>query len=423
MSQSIKSHSQCECCDELPDCVSTNPSYEPDYDQDCHSIPVLVSHQLNRNAYIVPPHWYEEYIHGVNDHRQSKANRIPVFVTERVFVDYNDLQSNLPPPWYEEYIPRVIDLRQSKVNRKTVRRDNRLLLTESLPILSVSNLRSFWPKVNSFKNDMAMRDISCAMLSEVWEKANCRKQQFELEKMLNIDGLKYISTPRITKRGGEAAIVVSLKKYSLEKIEVLNPDKVEVVFGLMRPKKTTSSVKEFIIAAFYSPPKSKKNPLLLDHLLSTSLHLLAKYPNAGLVIGGDRNNLNITPLLNGIPKLTQIVTKPTHKNKILDIILTNMATLYCVPIIAPPVPPDDPLCGVPSDHSTPVATPLATDTLQQTRDYVVKVSRPLPESGMLEFGEWICKEDWSGIPENADPTEQVLAFQNIVNQKIELTLI
>ena len=95
-----------------------------------------------------------------------------------------------------------------------------------------------------------------------------------------------------------------------------------------------------------------------------------------------------------------------------------MATLYCVPIIAPPVPPDDPLCGVPSDHSTPVATPLATDTLQQTRDYVVKVSRPLPESGMLEFGEWICKEDWSGIPENADPTEQVLAFENIVNQKI-----
>ena len=96
-----------------------------------------------------------------------------------------------------------------------------------------------------------MRDISCAMLSEVWEKANCRKQQFEIEKMLNMDGLKYISTPRITKRGGGAAIVVQLKNYSLDKIEVPNPSKVEVVFGLLRPKKTSYKIKEIIIAAFY----------------------------------------------------------------------------------------------------------------------------------------------------------------------------
>ena len=288
-----------------------------------------------------------------------------------------------PPPWYEEYTPRASDPRQSKANRITVRRDNRLMMTESLPILSVSNLRSLWPKLNSFKNDMILHDISCAMLSEVWEKANCKKQQFELERMLNMDGLKYISTPRMTKRGGGAAIVVSMKRFSLDKIEVSNPDKVEVVFELLRPKNTTSKIKEIIIAAFYSPPKSRKNPLLLDHLLSNSLFLLSKYPNAMLVIGGDKNNLNIAPLLNGIPKLNQIVTKPTHKTKVLDIILTNKANLYCVPIIAPPVPPDDPLCGVPSDHSTPVATPLATDALQQVGEYMLT----LPESGMLEFGE------------------------------------
>ena len=97
---------------------------------------------------------------------------------------------------------------------------------------------------------------------------------------------------------------------------MLNPDKVEVVFGLLRPKKTTSKIKEIIIAAFYSPPKSRKNPLLLDHLLNNSLFLLSKYPNAMLVIGGDKNNLNIAPLLNGIPNLNQIVTKPTHSIKL-----------------------------------------------------------------------------------------------------------
>ena len=189
-----------------------------------------------------------------------------------------------PPPWYEHYIPRVINPTESKSNRKTIRRDNRLILSESLPILSVSNLRSLWPKLKNFKIDMAERNIGAAMLSEVWEKANCKKQQSELEKMLNMEGLKYISTPRLTKRGGGAAIVVSLEKYTLEKLQVMNPDRVEAVFGLLRPKKGTAKIRETIIAAFYSPPKSRKNPLLLDHLLSTTQFLLSKYPNARVVL-------------------------------------------------------------------------------------------------------------------------------------------
>ena len=118
--------------------------------------------------------------------------------------------------------------------------------------------------------------------------------------------------------------------------------------------------------------------------------------------------------------MSQIVTKPTYKSKVLDIILTNLSNLYCVPIITPLVQPDDPQCGVPSDHSTPVATPLATDTLQQTREYVVKMTRRLPESGILEFGEWMCKEEWTEISEKADPTEEVLIFENIIQQKLDV---
>ena len=118
------------------------------------------------------------------------------------------------------------------------------------------------------------------------------------------------------------------------------------------------------MCAFYSPPRSRKNPLLLDHILVTVPNLLTKYPYAGIIIGGDKNNLNITSLLHGIPKLRQIVTESTHKDKILDIIMTNLHQMYCVPKIVPAVQPDDPLSGaVPSDHRTPVAIPInAMDT-------------------------------------------------------------
>ena len=292
--------------------------------------------------------------------------------------------------------------------------------SNSLPIMSVSNVRSLMPKINNFKNDLMERNISLAMLSEVWEKTNCKNHQNEIEKMLKIEGLKYISTPRMTKRGGGAAIIVSQKHSTLEKLEIGNPDKLEVVWGLVRPQVGVNKAKLIICAAFYSPPKSRKNSLLLDHLISTSHFLLSKYPDAGLVLGGDKNNLNIATLLSSIPRLRQIVTKNTYKDKILDVMLTNMHQAYAVPMVVPAVPADDPRRGSPSDHSTPVACPLTANDVTAGREYTIKISRPLPDSGIREFGEWITREEWACLSDDANPTEQVLEFEKIMENKLDV---
>ena len=309
---------------------------------------------------------------------------------------------------------------ESKYNRKVIKRDKKYLWGESLPIISVSNVRSLIPKIENFQNDILERNISLSILSEVWEKADCKKQQFELEKMFQIDGLKYISTPRMTKRGGGAAIVANLREFSLEKIPVIIPHNLEVVWGLLRPKKESESIREIIVAALYSPPHYKKNSKLLDHLLSTTHYLLSLYPRAGLVIGGDKNDLKLSSLLSGIPRLRQIVSKYTHGRKILDVILTNMSTLYGEPEVVPAVPPDDPRVGVPSDHSTVVATPLTQCSVRRSRDYVTRTYCPLPQSGVLEFGEWICSEDWLSMSDQNNPTQQVEMFEKTVNAKLDL---
>ena len=348
--------------------------------------------------------------------KKSFQNNIPVIITTR-FGTFED-----PPAWFEQYIPRKLDKKESKMNRITVRRDHRLSLGESLPTIYVSNVRSLGPKLNSFKIDMKEREIGVSLLSEVWQKTECKKQQYEVEKMFQIDGLKYISTPRTQKRGGGAAIVANLEQFSLDKIDVIIPFKLEVVWGLLRPKKKTSKWKEIIVGSFYSPPNSKKNSKLLDHLMSTVHFLLSKYPNAGVILGGDKNSLNIAPLLSGIPKFKQIVTTPTYKAKILDVIMTNLHQAYSVPVVVPPVLPDDPARGAPSDHSIVIATPHTVHTVQQPRQYVTRTFRPLPDSGMREFGQWICSEGWGDISDTDTPTEQVQKFEKIINQKLETFL-
>ena len=328
-------------------------------------------------------------------------------------------EQDFPPPWFDKYVTRQVDKYESKNNRKVIKRDKKFISGESLPIISVSNVRSLIPKIENVKKDILERKISVAIFSEVWEKAKCKKQQLEFEKMFQLDGLKYISTPRLTKRGGGTAIVVNQREFSLEKMSVSIPYNQEVAWGLVRPKKESATIREIIVAAIYSPPHSKKNNQLLDHLLSTTHYLLSRFPRAGLVIGGDKNDLQISSLISGIPRLRQIVTKYTHRRKILDIILTNMSSLYAVPEIVPAVPPDNPQVGVPSDHSTVVATPLTQDNVGRFRDFITRKYRPLPQSGITEFGRWICSEDWLGVTEQVNPTQQVEAFQNIVNTKLD----
>ena len=203
-----------------------------------------------------------------------------------------------PPPWFEYYHPR----KNIKPVRKTIHRNNKLLEGLFLPTISVSNLRSLFPKVNGFKKDILEREISLALLSEVWEKKGKKKHKLAIEKMLQMEGLKYISTPRpSSKRGGGCAIVANLAQFSLEKIEVSIPKSVEVTYGLLRSKNANARFKEIIAVAFYSPPRSRKKSALLDHIITTCHVLMTKYPNAVFVIGGDRNEMSISPLLDSIP--------------------------------------------------------------------------------------------------------------------------
>ena len=155
---------------------------------------------------------------------------------------YNSNQSEFYfPAWYDETTNDRSRLPPVRIHLKS---NGRTTIGGNLPTFSVCNMRSLMPKIDNFANDVIERDIDLSFLGEVWEKVDDKSHLNKIEKLLEIKGIKYISTPRRTlKRCGGAALAVNLEKFNLEKIDITVPRKLEVCWGLLRPKESKSHIK------------------------------------------------------------------------------------------------------------------------------------------------------------------------------------
>ena len=101
---------------------------------------------------------------------------------------------------------------------------------------------------------MLERNISVSFVSEIWQRSDKKEHSLEIEKMLEEDGLKYISTARkANARGisyGGAALIVDLEKYSCEKLNVSVPQNIEAVWGLLKPRAGSAQFKKIIACSF-----------------------------------------------------------------------------------------------------------------------------------------------------------------------------
>ena len=300
---------------------------------------------------------------------------------------------------------------------------DKVTAAEHLPIIATYNVRSLLPKIHSLKNDILERSVSIGFLQEIWEQTDNKTHKFEIEKMLEYDGLQYISAPRPkTSKGrsyGGAAIVVNTKKFSCERLNVLVPNNIEAVWALVKPKNQSAKFKRIIACSFYSPPNKSKNAKMADHIVTTLHMLISKYPESAIILGADKNQMNIEPILNCGLKLRQIVDKNTRGGKILDILILNISGLYKSPIIAPPIQCDDPSTGQASDHSVPICVPHTDRYKPAQRNYRTIKYRPLPRSAIEKFGQWVVSETWDTIEDDKSPTEQALQFEKLLNENLE----
>ena len=239
-----------------------------------------------------------------------------------------------------------------------------------------------------------------------------------MERMLEMNGLKCISRARQDKRGGGIALVVNQELFSCHRLEVSTPKNIETIWGLVKSR-NGGFLKEFIVCSFYSPPGKGRNTKMIDHIVGTLQVLCIQYPDSGIFICGDKNSMDLKPILNCGLKLKQVVDKPTRNGKVLDVIITNISKFYNSPIIVPPLSPDDPQSGKESDHFVPVIIPHTDKFIPPIRNYKVIKYRPLPAEGIRKFGQWITSESWNELNLINLPTDQVISFQTLLSTKLD----
>ena len=66
-----------------------------------------------------------------------------------------------------------------------------------------------------------------------------------------------------------------------------------------------------------------------------------------------------------------------------------------------------------------MAVPQLASGMNNINEYTVKVTRPIPDSGVREFGQWIVGENWECVKPENNPTGQAIELQKLLNKKLD----
>ena len=187
----------------------------------------------------------------------------------------------------------------------------------------------------------------------------------------------------------------------------------EVLWVQLTPSRLPRGFSSIVAAVVYHPHWTLPgNNSMRDHLFQSLALVESKYPNSALIVAGDFNRLDITSIKKHF-RLKQIVKKPTRKNAILDLVLTNLHQFYDDPCTFPPF-------GL-SDHHTVTVALRIRDKSQSASKFVLK--RDKRASRKAELGRYLDAIDWLTLFSSAESCEDLLdVFMNFIRTGLDLIM-
>ena len=308
-------------------------------------------------------------------------------------------------------------------NIKTIKRNNAVFQALNLPTICNLNPRSVYNKRDEFHTFVEQESVDLLFMSESWERDN-----LTLDEIIRLDNYTIISNvSQRTGTGGRPAIFANNTKYEVQNVTntlVQIPWGVEAVWCVLTPKNISndSQIQKIACCAVYCKPNSKKKTLLLDHI-SDAYNVLKTKFGRGLhfVIAGDTNDLKLDSILSLDPNFSQIVKHWTRMNPpaISDPIIMTLSRYYQEPLCLDPLDSDPDKNGVPSDHRIVISRPISTINNKPIRNIREVKVRPIPQSGINLFREWLIDQSWSEVYQAESSHKKAEIFQKMLVLKVD----
>ena len=267
------------------------------------------------------------------------------------------------------------------------------------------------------------------MLTEISPDLTIISETFErrsktLNTALNSSLFKSISYYRKNKApGGGCAIIYNENRFLVSDLKISAPAEIENCWALLIPKQQDTNkmkVKRIAVGSYYVSPRSKYKQDTIDHIIDTIQVLRAKFSNdVNFIIGGDFNRLNIGDILDSYGALKQVISVPTRNTATLEIILTDLHTMYHPPTTIPPLQVDSEKVGKDGDHEIVILAPKSNAQYMIKRQKKAIVTRPLPESKILNFEKAIMSTKWEKIFKDKNIHEQVETFHQVLRSNLD----
>lgn len=325
---------------------------------------------------------------------------IPVILTDRSI--------------YPLFKPNALTRKSSMVNNKRSRSRSNLIniklapsanTKSQLPNFLSTNVRSLLPKVDELILLLQHTVVDLIAISETWLHDGID------DNFLQIPKYNFFRRDRLCGRGGGVCAYVSETIPSKRRDDLENCN-YECMWVWIRPFRLPRSITGIIIGIVYSPPDKtiQEQRDLVAYLVETLDLVRNTYPECGIVLLGDFNNLDISDLL-GCHDLSQVVTTPTRGSAILDLVITNIHSFYDIPSITAPL-------GT-SDHKIVqwcprISAHVNIPTTARKRHY-----RCFPQSAREAFGRWVTHQDWHVDGQNLTIEELVSAFTSNISAAMD----
>ena len=281
-----------------------------------------------------------------------------------------------------------------------------------LPNTLLTNLQSFGKSGKSDKTTelelvLQLNNIDVGVFSETWATDSAIKS-------LEFEDYTMFHSIRDNCRRSSGGLSIFVKStFPAKKLDIIVPDHLEVLYVSLRPNKLPRSVSNIVLIGLYYPGTNSiyappQEDLIL-HINESIQFLYNKFSKPLIMLLGDFNDLKIIDISETC-SLKQVVTVPTRKNAILDLILTNLDNnLYKDPITLPSIGTSDHLCVVyePKNY-----------VKQETTKKKISV-RKFKQSAKIGFGAWITQFDWSVLFKLNCVNKKVMYFSSITWEMVE----